>query len=73
MDSNGEHHVARIDATVTARNLHERAEAVAVPDFDYLEQMIEGIATGLRRHHEQHHRHHGRHRVPEPPRSGDQQ
>ena len=59
MDSNGEHHVARIDDTVTSRNLHQRAEAVAVPDFDYPEQAIEGVAEGLRRYH----RHHGRHRA----------
>jgi hypothetical protein len=46
MDDNGEHHVARIDDTVTSRNLHQRAEAVAVPDFDFLEQAIQGIAAG---------------------------
>jgi hypothetical protein len=40
MDENGEHHVARIDETVTAANVHERAEAVAVPDFNYLEQTV---------------------------------
>ena len=76
MDSNGGHHVARIDETVTVRNLHKRAEAVAVPDFDFLEQAIEGIAEGLRqRHlqHQQHRQHHGRHRAPEAPRTGDQQ
>ena len=49
MDSNGEHHVARIDDTVTTRNLHERAEAVAVPDFHYIEQCVGAIATGLSR------------------------
>ena len=47
MDENGEHHVARIDDTVTAANLHERAEAVAVPDFNYLEQMVEAVVNGL--------------------------
>ncbi|MEU8606584.1 hypothetical protein AB0C29_01060 [Actinoplanes sp. NPDC048791] len=47
MDNNGEHHVARIDDTVTAANLHERAEAVAVPDFNYLEQTIEAVVNGL--------------------------
>jgi hypothetical protein len=47
VNSNGEHHVARIDDTVTAGNLHERAEAVAVPDFNYLEQTFEAIAIGL--------------------------
>ncbi|MFI7599927.1 hypothetical protein [Actinoplanes sp. NPDC049681] len=53
MDSNGEHHVARIDDTVTPGTLHARAEAVAVPDFNYLEQTVEAIAAGLtqgRRH-----------------------
>jgi hypothetical protein len=69
MDDNGEHHVARIDDTVTSRNLHERAEAVAVPDFDYLEQAVEGIAAGLRRHHQRR----GRHRAPEPPPARNQQ
>jgi hypothetical protein len=39
--------VASLDATVTADNLHERAEAIAVPDFDYLEQTIAGIASAL--------------------------
>ena len=47
MDENGEHHVARIDDTVTAANLHERAEAVAVPDFNYLEQTVEAVVNGL--------------------------
>jgi hypothetical protein len=69
MDDNGEHHVARMDDTVTSRNLHERAEAVAVPDFDYLEQAIQGVAAGLRRYHQQH----GRHRAHEEPQTGDQQ
>jgi hypothetical protein len=67
MGSNGEHPVARIDDTVTSANLHQRAEAVAVPDFDYLEQAIVGIAAGLRRHH---HRR-GRHRAHETPDGGD--
>ncbi|WP_199516685.1 hypothetical protein [Nucisporomicrobium flavum] len=49
MDNNGEHHVARMDDTVTPATLHARAEAVAVPDFNYLEQTIEAIATGLSR------------------------
>ncbi|MEV4642131.1 hypothetical protein AB0J80_32760 [Actinoplanes sp. NPDC049548] len=47
MDSNGEHHVARIDDTITPGTLHARAEAVAVPDFNYLEQTVEAIAAGL--------------------------
>ncbi|GHJ54654.1 hypothetical protein Nm8I071_39610 [Nonomuraea sp. TT08I-71] len=49
MSRTGRHPVASIDATVTADNLHERAEAVAVPDFDYLEQTIAGIASALTR------------------------
>ena len=69
MEKNGEHHVAHIDATVASANLHQRAEAVAVPDFDYLEQAIEGIAAGLRRHH---HHHRGRQRPYETPDRGDQ-
>ena len=69
MENNGEHHVAHIDDTVTSANLHQRAEAVAVPDFDYLEQAIEGIAAGLRRHH--HHRR-DRRRAHEAPDGGDQ-
>jgi hypothetical protein len=53
MDPDGQHHVARIDDTVTKRNLHELAEAVAVPDFNYLEQCACGITAGLswHRHH----------------------
>ncbi|MFI6332378.1 hypothetical protein ACIBBG_29215 [Micromonospora chersina] len=47
MSRTGRHPVASIDATATADNLHERAEAVAVPDFDYLEQTIAGIAAAL--------------------------
>jgi hypothetical protein len=47
MDRNGQHHVARIDDTVTSADVHERAEAVAVPDFDYLEQTFVAIAAGL--------------------------
>jgi hypothetical protein len=69
MDSNGEHHVARIDDTVTSRNLHKRCEAVAVPDFDYLEQAVEAVAAGFRRHHE----HRGRHRAHFLPRTGNPQ
>ena len=49
MDSNGKHHVDRIDDTVTRANLHQRAEAVAVPDFNYVEQMLEGVVIGLTR------------------------
>lgn len=68
MDDNGQHHVARIDETVTRANLHKRAEAVAVPDFDFLEQAIEGVAAGFRRHHQ----HHGRHRRHDAATSEDQ-
>ncbi|MFI7428082.1 hypothetical protein ACIBPB_13930 [Micromonospora sp. NPDC049836] len=51
MERDGRHEVARIDDTVTTANLHERAERVAVPDFDYLVQTIEGIAEGLTHPH----------------------
>jgi len=54
VDPDGQHHVARLDDTVTARNLHERAEAIAVPDFNYLEQCAGGIAAGLSRHRRRH-------------------
>lgn len=47
MDGYEGHPVARIDDTVTSANLHERAEAVAVPDFNYLEQTIMGVVSGL--------------------------
>ncbi|MFE9689501.1 hypothetical protein [Micromonospora sp. NPDC005806] len=47
MERDGRHEVARIDDTVTTESLHERAERVAVPDFDYLNQTIEGLAEGL--------------------------
>ena len=50
MDRDGRHEVARIDDTVTAETLHDRAERVAVPDFDYLTQTIEGLAEGLTPH-----------------------
>jgi hypothetical protein len=60
VDETGEHHVPRIDDTVPAANLHGRAEAVAVPDFNYLEQSGEAIAAGLirRHHHRRHEAHH---------------
>ncbi|GIE44300.1 hypothetical protein Alo02nite_71980 [Actinoplanes lobatus] len=47
MAHNTQHHVPRIDDTATGSTLHEQAEAVAVPDFDHLEQMITGVAAGL--------------------------
>ncbi|MBW6439101.1 hypothetical protein KZ829_35770 [Actinoplanes hulinensis] len=51
MDHNTEHHVPRIDDTAMDSTLHERAEAVAAPDSNYLEQMITGIAAGLSGRH----------------------
>jgi hypothetical protein len=52
MDDISRHPVARIDETVTPANLHERAESVAVPNFNYLEQIVEGVIDGLtHRHH----------------------
>ena len=51
MDRNGHHEVARIDDTVTPENLHDRAERVAVPDFDYLGQTVEAIVEGLTHRH----------------------
>jgi hypothetical protein len=47
MQENGHHHVARIDDTVTKANLHERAEAIAVPDFDYVQQGIDAFISGV--------------------------
>jgi hypothetical protein len=41
----------RIDATVTAMNLHERAQAVSVPCFDWLNQPIVAIVDGLTHPH----------------------
>jgi hypothetical protein len=49
MDRNGDHHVTRIDDIAAGATLHERAEAVAIPDFNYLEQTFEGIAIALTR------------------------
>lgn len=49
MQENG-HYVARIDETVTSANLHERAEAVAVPDFDYVQQGIDAVISAVARH-----------------------
>jgi hypothetical protein len=50
MQENGQHHVARIDETVTSANLHERAEAIAVPDFDYVQQGIDAVISAVARH-----------------------
>jgi hypothetical protein len=47
MQENGQHHVARIDDTVTKANLHARAEAIAVPDFDYVQQGIDAVISGV--------------------------
>ena len=47
MDRQGHHEVPRIDDTVTPENLHERAEAVAVPDFDWVNQPIGALAEAL--------------------------
>jgi hypothetical protein len=41
------HRVARIDDTVNRANLHERAEAVAIPDFNYLEQFIARLSDAI--------------------------
>jgi hypothetical protein len=41
------HPVPRIDDTTTPANLHERAMAVAIPDFNYLEQFIAGISDAI--------------------------
>jgi hypothetical protein len=49
MDDIGRHPVARIDGTETRATLHARAEAVAVPDFDYLVQLVEGMIDGMTR------------------------
>ena len=43
----GRHRVPRIDDTVTLRNVHERAERVAVPDFDWLVEPVEAIVEGF--------------------------
>lgn len=51
MDRQGHHEVARIDDTVTPENLHERAERVAVPDFNWLTQPVEAIAEALTSRH----------------------
>jgi len=47
MQESGQHHVARIDDTVTSANLHERAEAIAVPDFDYVQQGIDAVISAV--------------------------
>jgi hypothetical protein len=47
MQENGQHYVARIDETVNSANLHERAEAIAVPDFDYVQQGIDAVISAV--------------------------
>lgn len=47
MSLEGRHRVPRIDDTVTPRTLHERAERVAVPDFDWLVEPVEAIVEGF--------------------------
>ena len=37
----------RIDDTVTAANLHERAEQVSVPDFDWMSGPVMAFVDGL--------------------------
>ena len=49
MQQDGQHHVACIDETVNSANLHERAEAIAVPDFDYVQQGLDAVFSGLAR------------------------
>ena len=58
MQENVQHHVARIDDTVTSRNLHERAEAIAVPDFDYVQQGIDAVISGMARQGHKEHKQH---------------
>lgn len=36
-----------IDETVTPENLHERAEQVAVPNFDWINQPVRAVVDGL--------------------------
>ncbi|GGK99818.1 hypothetical protein [Mangrovihabitans endophyticus] len=46
--------IPRIDDTTTPRNLHDRAERVAVPSYDWFNETLLGIVDGLthlRRHH----------------------
>ena len=47
MERTPDHPVPRMDETVTRANLHERAEAVAIPDFNYLEQIVAGVTDAL--------------------------
>ena len=39
--------VPRIDDTVCADRLHDRAERVCIPDFDWLNQPLVGLVDGL--------------------------
>ncbi|KUL31203.1 hypothetical protein [Actinoplanes awajinensis] len=59
-----------IDGTVTAANVHQRAERVAVPDFDYMSSTMVAMVDGIfhidpeapllprRRHQPDHRRYH---------------
>jgi hypothetical protein len=47
MTGNGKHEVPRIDDTVTSANLHERAERVAIPDFDWLVDPLDAVVGAL--------------------------
>jgi hypothetical protein len=38
-----------IDETCTSRNVHERAEAVAVPSFDWVSMPVIAVMDGLMR------------------------
>ncbi|MEU4620225.1 hypothetical protein AB0G04_09635 [Actinoplanes sp. NPDC023801] len=37
----------RFDATVSAANVHERAEQVAVPDFDWMSTPVVAMVDGM--------------------------
>ncbi|GIE33850.1 hypothetical protein Ait01nite_068950 [Actinoplanes italicus] len=37
----------RFDATVTTANVHERAEQVAVPDFDWMSTPVVAMVDGM--------------------------
>ncbi|TWG21478.1 hypothetical protein [Actinoplanes teichomyceticus] len=37
----------RIDSTVTAANVHQRAERLAVPEFDYMSMPMVAMVDGI--------------------------
>ncbi|AEV87242.1 hypothetical protein ACWT_6228 [Actinoplanes sp. SE50] len=39
--------VPQIDGTCTGENVHERAERVAVPDFDYMSSPMVAMVDGI--------------------------